>query len=205
MIGLHALRLAINDLWEESSLVLSSALLGGLLSLLLFPFPFVLAAHYGTADRIGDQLVVSWRTWLQAGRAHARFFYKWFLLVAFVSLVFLSNLYFYSRFEAWWATALRWLVAGLLLFWLLPQPLVPALYFQQSDRRLRVALRNALVICLTDPLAIVVLWAATLLLAIPLASVALPLLLLLQMFIALLSTRIIGLKVKSPATEPERP
>jgi hypothetical protein len=47
--GLYALRLTILDLWEESFLVSGLALLGGVLTLPLFPLPFVLTAHSGTA------------------------------------------------------------------------------------------------------------------------------------------------------------
>jgi hypothetical protein len=195
MIGLRALRLALEDMWEESTVVVSISLLGALLSLLILPFPFVLAAHYGTADKIREGRFVSWRIWLAAGREHARFFYQWVILVALVALTFVANFYFYQRFDGDWATALRWLMAGLLLLWLIPQPLVPALYLRQSDRRLRIALRNAAVLFLSDPLALFVLWAVTLLLALPLAYVAVPLLVVLLAFVPFFSTHIVALHI----------
>jgi hypothetical protein len=199
MNGLQAARLALADFWEESALLIGLGLLGGLLSLLLLPLPFVLAAHYGTADRIASQLVVSGRTWLRCGREHARFFYGWALLVLVVSIVLLGNFLFYQRFDSWWATPMRWLMGSLLALWLLPQPLVPALYIQQVDRRLRTALRNAVVVCLQDPVAVIILWLALLLVTLPLAYVAIPLVLLLQPLVAAISTRLIYLELKRPA------
>jgi hypothetical protein len=195
MTGLRALRLAIGDMWEESTMVVSIGLLGLLLSLFILPFPFVLAAHYGTADRVREGRFVSWRVWFQAGREQARFFYQWVILVTLVALTFVANFYFYQRFDGSWATALRWLMIGLLLLWLIPQPLVPALYIRQHDRRLRIALRNAAVLLLRDPLTLLVLWGVTLLLALPLAYVALPLLAFLPVLVAFISTRIVALQV----------
>lgn len=194
--GLQALRLTALDFWEESSIALGTGLVGGALSLLLLPLPFVLAAHYGVADRISEERVVTWRVWLQRGRRHAPFFYKWALLVILISVIFSGNVLFYRRLDTWWATALSWIAAGLLFLWLLPQPLVPALYFRQADRRLRVALRNAAVLAFSDPLSTIVLWLALLALAIPLGYIAWPLLLLLQFLMALLSTRLVWLRLK---------
>ena len=202
--GIRALRLTALDLWEDSFTVLGTGLLGGMLSLLLLPLPFVLAGHYGVADRISEQRIVTGRIWFQCGRKHAPFFYKWMLLVALVSVILLGNIAFYQRLDASWTTIVSWLMMSLLFLWLLPQPLVPALYFRQTDRRLRVALRNAAVMTLTDPLSIIVLWLALLVLAIPLGYIAWPLLLLLQVIMALLGTRIVWLRLKHLTGPPPK-
>lgn len=194
--GIRAVRLMALDFWEDSFIALTTGLVGGMLSLLLLPLPFVLAAHYAAADRISEERIVTWRIWLQCGRKHAPFFYKWTLLVVLVALIFSGNIAFYQRLDASWAAILSWIAVTLLLLWLLPQPFVPALYFRQADRRLRVALRNAAVLTLSDPVSAIVLWATLLVLAIPLGYVAWPLLFLLQVFMAILSTRIVRLRLK---------
>ena len=194
--GIRALRLTALDFWEESLIVLGTGLVGGVLSLLLLPLPFVLAAHYGMADRISEQRIVTWRIWLQCGRKHAPFFYKWMLLVVLVSVILAGNIAFYQRLDASWTSVVSWFIVSLLGLWLLPQPLVPALYFQQIDRRLRVALRNAAVLTLTDPLSIILLWLTLLVLAIPLGYIGWPLLLLLQVLMALIGTRLVLLRLK---------
>lgn len=203
MIGLRALRLTVQDFWAEAAFITSSGLLGGLLSLLILPLPFVLAGHYGSAAQISEGSAGSWRTWFASGREHAGFFYKWVLLVAVITVGFVGNLVYYARFDAQWAAVLRGLMLSLMVLWLFPQPLVPALYLRQSDRRLRTAMRNAYVVCLTEPGTVIVLWAAILLLALPLLYFATPLLLLVQLFIPFVSTQIVALKLKRPDDEPQ--
>jgi hypothetical protein len=197
MRAFEALTLAAGDLWEDSWLLVGTGLVGGLASLLLLPLPFVLAAHYGVAEKITGDRAVSVRVWLQCGREHARFFYKWMLMFVAVSVIFYGNLYFYWRYEAAWAQILGWVVIGLWLLWLLPQPFVLAVYFWQSDRRVRVALRNGVLLALSDPLSLFILWGSTLLLAIPLGYTSELLLFLLPPWMVLLSTRIVWLHLKN--------
>lgn len=205
MMALEALRLAASDLWDDSWVLVIVGLLGGLLSLLVLPLPFVLAAHYGMVERLTENRVISLRDWVESGRKHARFFYKWVALVAAVSLLFVSNLIFYGRYDTTWARGLSALMLGLWVVWLLPQPFVPALYFWQSDRRVRVALRNAAIVALSDPLSTLLLWGSALLLAVMLGYVRWPLLLLVPVWVALFSTRVIWLRLRHtarPAPEP---
>jgi hypothetical protein len=192
----EALQLAAGDLWDDSWLLVVLGLVGGLLSLLVLPLPFVLAAHYGTVERLTENRVISVRDWLENGRAHAPFFYKWAALVLVVSALFWSNFFFYAQYEAAWATTVSGLTVGLWVVWLLPQPLVPALYFWQEDRRVRVALRNAGVIALSDPLSVLLMWGTALLLGVMLGYFRWQLLLLIPMWMALFSTRIIWLRLK---------
>lgn len=193
--GWRALRLAALDLWEESLTLILLGLVGGILAVLLLPLPFVLAAHYGVAARIPEHRGVGWREWLRCGREHASFFYRWMLLVLLGSLVLLSSGLLYLRIDASWATALSGLMGGLLLLWWLPQPYVPALYLQQEDQRLRVALRNAAILVANDPLAALLLWGSSLLLGFMLSYIAVPLLALLGVWAALFSTRVVWLRL----------
>lgn len=185
----RAFRLSLGDLWESSMLVIAAGLFGGLASMLLLPLPFVLAAHYGSALRLAELRVATWRTWLADARQETGFFLKWTLLLLVSIAVFVSNVIFYSRLSFAGAGALRWIVILLMLLWLLPQPFVPSLFLQQDDRRLRTALRNAAVLVLRNPLHALLLWAGALLLAGFLAYIAWPLLGLLLPYLAIGGTR----------------
>jgi hypothetical protein len=189
--ALGALRRALSDLWDEALLVIVIGLLGGLFSLPILTIPLVLAAHYNAALRISEQRVVSIRDWFRLSREHLRFFVMWALLATLVGVILAGNVLFYLRLGPEWARLLAWSIAGLFFTWILPQPFVPAFYLQQTDRRLRTALHNTMVLIVTDPSSIVVLWLSAAVLAVPLAYFAWPLLPALMPFIVLVSTRIV--------------
>jgi hypothetical protein len=199
MDGLRAIPLVAHDLWEEFALLALVGVVGGLLSLLLLPLPFVIAAHYATAARIAEQRVGSLSTWFSEGWSHARFFYQWFLLLLLVGLVLGSGVWFYGRLATAWALPLRWFAILCLVIWLLPQPFVPALYWQQVDRRLSTALRNAFVLTAHDPLSPLLLWLIVILLSFLLSYFAWPLLLLTSILAAVFTTRTLQLKLPSPS------
>lgn len=198
MSVMDALRRTLSDLWDESLLIIAVGVLGGLISLVVIPIPFVLAAHYGMALRISERRVVSVRDWFGLGREHLRFFVLWSVLAAVVTVVLAGNVLFYLRLEVEWAWMLAYAIVGLLLTWVLPQPFVPAFYLQQTDRRLRTALRNTIVLLVTEPLSILLLWLGTALLAIPLAYLAWPLLPALLPVMALVSTHVVKRYAQSP-------
>lgn len=195
MSGLEALRRTLSDIWDEALLILLAGLLGGLLSLLIIPIPFVLCAHYSMALRVAEQRVTRLRDWFDLGRAHLRFFVLWSMLAFGVTLVLAGNVLFYLRLEAQWAWVLAYAIVGLLFTWVLPQPFVPAFYLQQTDvgaaRGLHTALRNTVVLLVTEPFSVLLLWAGTALLALPLAYLAWPLLPALLPFMALVCTHVV--------------
>lgn len=187
----RAIRRILSDLWDESLLIIMTGLVGGILSLLIIPVPFVLAAHYNMTLRISERRVTSLRDWFRLGREHLRFFALWSLLATGVTIVLAGNVVFYLRLQYEWAWMLAYAFLGLLITWLLPQPFVPAFYLQQADRRLRTALRNTSVLLVSDPLSIVLLWLATVALGLPLAYFAWPILPALVPFVALISTHVV--------------
>jgi uncharacterized membrane protein YesL len=202
MTAAHAAWLALRDFWEEFLLIAVVGPMGTLVSLLVIPLPFVIAGHYAAASRVAEQRVVSWRDWWSSAREHAPFFYKWFALVLLVGLVFLANIWFYQGFATDWALFLQWIFIGILVVWLIFQPYVPACYFEQSDLRLRVSLRNAAIIAVADPLSLLAFW----LLALPLAVISLgfpPLLLLSPLYLVMLSTRIVKQSIRRYRGEPQ--
>lgn len=197
MDGLQALRLVVRDVWEESSLLLLVGVIGLLFSLLVLPLPFVLAAHYATAARISEERVVSLSSWFAEGWANARFFYVWVVVLALIAAILLTAIIFYGRLATSWSLVLRWFCAVLLAIWLFPQPYVPAFYWQQADRRLQTALRNAFLVTGRDPLSMLVWWIIFLLLGGFFAYFIWPLLLILPVLAAVFSTRLLQLKLAS--------
>jgi uncharacterized membrane protein YesL len=195
MTAPRAAWLALRDFWEEFLLVAVVGPVGTLLSLLVIPLPFVLAGHYATASRVAEGRAVSWRDWWVTAREHALFFYKWFALLLVVGLVLLANVVFYRGVATDWALFMQWIFTGFLFLWISFQPYVPACYFEQSDLRLRVSLRNAAIIAVADPLSLLAFW----LLALPLALISLafpPLLLLAPLFLIMVSTRIVKQSIR---------
>ncbi len=195
MNGLRAIRLTALNLWDELFVLLMLGALGSLATILVLPLPFVLAAHYGTAARLADERVISWREWLYEGRQHWPFFARWALFALAIGAVLWTNVLFYGGMETRGATVLRWAFASALMLWLSFQPYVAASYFEQADRRLRVALRNGIILALRDPLSMLLFWLVLSLLALLFALVAAPALLLLPLLAALLSTHIVHLQV----------
>lgn len=158
MNGLRAIWLALRDVWYELSIVTLASLAGGLLSLLVVPLPFVLAAHYGLARRIVRGRAAGWRDWVEAGRTHARFFYKWVGLLALTVAIFAVDLRFYLQRPNTFLFLLFSFFMGFFLVWVFVQLLVPPLYLEQQDPRLTLALRNAIVLAFQDPFSLLLVW-----------------------------------------------
>lgn len=196
MSTLDSLRRTLSDLWDEALLLTLTGVIGGILSIFLVTIPFVLASHYHTALRISQHRVVSLRQAIRMmvfglERRQIRFFVLWSLLVTFVAVVLVANVYFYLRLQYEWAWMLGYAFIGLFITWVLPQPFVPAFYLQQSDRRLRTALRNTVILSVTEPISILLAWAVVALLAVPLAYFAWPLLPAVIPVLALICTHIV--------------
>ncbi|GEM_PF-6720032 len=195
MNGVRAVGLALRDMWEELGTIGLVSLVGGALSLLVVPIPFVLAAHYGTARRIAQGRVVGWREWVRLGRAHARFFYTWGGLLAVTTAIAVLDLRFYIQQPSPILFMAAGLIFGALAVWLFVQPLVPALYLEQAEPAVRLALRNAAALAAQDVLSVAVLWFVAGGLTALLAALFAPLMVLVPMFTALVAVRLVRLHV----------
>ena len=180
MTGLRALRLTLSDLWDEGFVLLSLGFIGGLLSLLIIPLPFVLAGYYGVALRIAGGRVAGWREWFRDARTHARFLYKWALLVAVVAAVLATNVDFYWKMSAAPAQVAGGVALALLVVWLLGQPFVPALHIlhyrlqpQETPPGVRQSLRLAARMALRNPVATLLPWPLTFLLLLAVGALGL--------------------------------
>jgi uncharacterized membrane protein YesL len=152
--GLRVAVKALKDLWGEMFNLVSMNLFTLLCLAAVIPGPPAVVALYAVCNRIANDYAISWEHYFAAFRAH--FAKAW--LYALAALVFtallLLNLWWYGAAfaGATWASWVQgaWLAA--LLLWLAANFYVVPFYFEQQDRRWRVALRNAILIVGAHPL-----------------------------------------------------
>lgn len=196
MLGIRAFWLALKGLWEEFFPMTAAALAGFLLLLPVVTSPLAFAGHYALADEIADEKSVSWRTWWAGARRYWRQSTIWLGLYVVMVVLLVTNLRFYARLGVSWAPLLQGVWLTLFLLWVAVNLFVMPLYLLQTDRRLRLAYRNAALLTVSDPLTTVVLLALLGFLFILLNQIALPLLLLLPPFIALLGAVTVRLRLQ---------
>ncbi len=152
--GLRVAVKALKDLWGEMFNLVFMNLFTLLCLVVVIPGPPAVMALYAVCNRIANDYAISWEHYFAAFRAH--FAKAW--LYALAALVFtallLLNLWWYGAAfaGATWSSWVQgaWLAA--LLLWLAANFYVIPLYFEQYDRRWRVALRNAILLIGAHPL-----------------------------------------------------
>jgi uncharacterized membrane protein YesL len=123
-----------------------------LLSLLLVTIPPALFGLHYAVNRLVHQRDADWRVLLEGVRLHFWRSWRWGLANLIVLPLLAVNIFFYSFEETLWAVPARLITIGLLVTWMCIQIYVIPLVMEQRDQRLRVAFRNAFVICLKRPL-----------------------------------------------------
>ncbi|MBN1977115.1 MAG: hypothetical protein JW918_06905 [Anaerolineae bacterium] len=143
--------------WEAGYQTLAMILLatGGLLPLLLLP-PAI-AGLWNTANRLVEGLAIHWSDYWEGFR---RYFWK-SLALALVNVVTLAilgaNVWFYAPGNNPWgldsglSSAIQIFFVILIALWLIYQMYPLAMLLEQTDQRLRTALRNAGVLLITRP------------------------------------------------------
>lgn len=209
MIGLRAVWGAIVGLWEELFVVMLIAVPGFVLLfplvpaidfaadgsyvvaalILLVALPiaaFVFAGHYALAHEIAESKAVRWRTWWNGARRYWRPALAWLALYMLILVILVANLGFYGGLGASWGSLVQGVWLTMMLIWVATNLFVMPLYLLQTDRRLKVAYRNAALMTATDPLTMIVLLVVLVLLFAVLGYIAVPLTLILPPFSALL-------------------
>jgi hypothetical protein len=148
---------ALRNLWEELFLLSIMNIVTILLAIPVVTFPPALAGLWNAANRAADGLAVHWSDYFEGFR---RYFWKaWALalLNILVIVITLSNIYFYTPgiapFEinvnlSVWIRAFFLVITAL---WLIYQMYPLAMLLEQTDQRLRMALRNAAVLFAANP------------------------------------------------------
>lgn len=133
--------LVINLLWLVSCLPLVTA-------------PSATLALFYAANQAARGLPGGWGAFWHGFRRDFRLSLRWGLLNAALLLVLASNVIFYGRFEETIGSLARWgqgFFASLVWVWGLVQLYALPLLMEQDDRRLRLALRNSLVLVGRNP------------------------------------------------------
>jgi uncharacterized membrane protein YesL len=143
------------------SLQADNLVLSGIFAVLavipLIPLPPAMAGLWNVANRVTDELVIHWSDYFEGFR---RYFWKSLglaLINILVLSVLLSNVWFYApsnnpfNLDPNTSLVIRILFLLLTVLWLAYQMYPMALLLEQTDQRLRTALRNAGVLFLTRP------------------------------------------------------
>lgn len=143
------------------SLEAGNLVLAGIFAVLtvisLIPLPPAMAGLWSAANRVADELVIHWSDYFEGFR---RYFWK-SLMLALVNIIVLAilgvNIWFYAPGNNPWdidpglSAAIQTFFMVLTALWLIYQMYPMALLLEQTDQRLRTALRNAGVLLITRP------------------------------------------------------
>lgn len=171
---------ALKDFWDELFFLILMNILTVLLAIPVVTFPPALGGLWSAANRVANGKSIAWSNYFEGFR---RYFWKTWrltLLNVLVIIIVLTNIWFYTpdntpfTISANLSILIRTLFAALALLWLLYQMYPLALLMEQSDQRLRVALRNAAAVFVTKPTFTIVL--GLLLLLVIVISVVFPML-----------------------------
>jgi uncharacterized membrane protein YesL len=178
--------LAWRDLWEEMWLLMQANVLWLVLSLPVITLPPATAGLFAVTNRLANGESARMRDFFAGFRAY--FLRSWLLVLAnaVLPVVIFGNFYFYLGSEGLLFVFLFgfWILA--FLFWLALQPYLFPLMLEQVDKRLRVTVRNAVLMVIKGPVStLLLLIVSAVIIALSLVFV-LPVLLLTAAFLALL-------------------
>jgi uncharacterized membrane protein YesL len=171
---------ALKEFWDELFLLMLMNVVTVLLVIPVVTFPPALAGLWGAANLVAKGRAIHWSDYFEGFR---RYFWKAWGLALFnilVAVILFTNIRFYTPANVPFdisPSVSQWIQAffvGVALLWAIVQMYPLALLFEQEDQRLRVALRNAAVLLITNPGFTIVL--LLLLLIVAAISTAIPLL-----------------------------
>ncbi len=122
-----------------------------LLTIPILTAPASLAGAYYMTNLLAHRKPVSWRTFFEGFRQFFWLSWRWALANLLAALLVYSNFVFYGRFEGSWVVFMQGIALGIGILWLGLQMYVFPLLIEQEDRRLRVALKNSLVLLIGSP------------------------------------------------------
>jgi uncharacterized membrane protein YesL len=147
---------ALKEFWDELFLLMLMNVVTVLLVIPVVTFPPALAGLWSAANLVAKGRAIHWSDYFEGFR---RYFWKAWglaLLNILVAVILFTNIRFYtpanvpfdiSPSVSLWIQAL---FVGVALLWVIVQMYPLALLFEQEDQRLRVALRNAAVLLITN-------------------------------------------------------
>ncbi len=108
-------------------------------------------ALFATANHLAHDRTGSWRVFWEAFRRDFWLSLRWGVLNLAVIAVLASNIVFYAQYEQTWSGLVQGIFVSLGWVWGLLQLFALPLLMEQTDRRVRIALRNSLVLWARNP------------------------------------------------------
>lgn len=138
----------VNDNFSELILV---NVLWFIFTILIIPAPAALVALNYSTNLLAHDKRVNWRTFLEAMRRYFGLGWLWTVLNLGAFALIIINIIFYGRIQAGWAVVVQYIYWVLLVLWSLIQFFVLPFIMEQTEPRLRTALRNSVVALLRRP------------------------------------------------------
>lgn len=139
------------DAYDSALEVLKANLLWFLLSLPVVSIPAAAVGAYYSSYKMAQRTTVNIGTFFEGIRLYVWAGYRFFLLNLIVIVILAVNFSFYGRIQEQWATWVQGIIVGLLIIWLALNIYTFPLYLAQTEKKLRVALRNSMVFYLRQP------------------------------------------------------
>ncbi len=152
--ALRVVAKTFRDLWDEMFNLVLMNLVTLVLIVLIVPGPPAWLALHAVAHRIANDYAIRWEHYFSAFRQH--FAKAWLYALASgtaIALIVLNFWWYGAAFGGqFWVQWVRgaWLAAA--LFWVVINFYIVPLYIEQTEKRWRIALRNALVVAGANPL-----------------------------------------------------
>jgi hypothetical protein len=155
--------IAVNLIWVVLSVPLvlvavflisaGSTLLGVIVALLaVLPLAPANAGLYTIAQRVSEGRVIAWRLFFEGFREYLRLSWQVYGLWAIGLMLIVGNFSFYAAIGSGFGAFVRILLLYLLLVWFSLLIYIGPLMVLQTDKRLRVIARNALVMVFGRPI-----------------------------------------------------
>lgn len=118
----------------------------------LVTIPPATAALYVATREITHHHHIGWRDFLKTVQEYFMISWRWGILNFLVGFIFWTNLWFYTVTSSSATILLAALWWGLLVLWLIIQMYTFPILLEQEEPQIRLALRNAVILCLQHPL-----------------------------------------------------
>jgi uncharacterized membrane protein YesL len=122
----------------------------------LTAFPAAAGLFYA-ANKVAHRRAANWRTFFEGFRQYFWKSYVWGLLILAVYFILFNAVFFYSEFKNYLGIFLTSLSITMIVIWTIAQLFTFPLLFEQEDQRIRIALRNSMVILIRRPIQTIIL------------------------------------------------
>ncbi|MGE5223874.1 MAG: DUF624 domain-containing protein [Omnitrophica WOR_2 bacterium] len=131
--------------------LIAANLLWAVFTLLIVTAPPAFAGLYYVAHQLTHEELISPRTFLEGFRTYFWLSWRWFLVFIGMLGLLLINFWFYRNIDTAWAPWMQGFFLGLMILWLLINLYSFPILLEQSDKSVRLALKNSLVVFMRTP------------------------------------------------------